>query len=122
MRISIRYGCGPGRRELMSRWQPAAVPVICLTSIQPNAAVEVIIQGKDTTAGCSCGGPVYAHHDPYRLNDLDRYPATGQHLHDYEITLLFGTNDISIRVTAEVERQKKPVWLSESTAGMKNAE
>jgi len=55
--------------------------------------------------------PVYAHHDPYTLPNLDRYPATGQHLHDYEVTVLFGTEDISTRVQKEVERQKKPIWI-----------
>jgi alpha-mannosidase len=64
--------------------------------------------------------PVYAHHDPFQLNEHHWHPATGQHLHDYEITLIFGADDISEQVKVEVERQKKPVWISETTRGMVN--
>jgi alpha-mannosidase len=64
--------------------------------------------------------PIYAHHDPFPLNEHHWYPITDQRIHDYEITLLFGTEDFSNRIKAEVERQKKPVWISETTAGMDN--
>jgi alpha-mannosidase len=62
--------------------------------------------------------PVFAHHDPFPLNESHRHPLTSQHIHEYEITLLFGAEDISERITQEVERQKKPVWISETTRGM----
>ena len=107
-----------GREYPIHNWIMLSGPQAALAVVSPDI-YSGDVQADGMIRLTLLRSPVFAHHDPYRLNDLDRYHATGQHLHDYEITLLFGTEDISDRVTAEVERQKKPVWVSETTVGMK---
>jgi len=63
--------------------------------------------------------PVYAHHDPLTLPSPNYFPNTDQGIHEYEIALV-PMNILSMEtVLDEVNRQRRTIWISESTRGMK---
>ena len=63
--------------------------------------------------------PCYAHHDPYQLPAEHNFPVTDLGEHEYEITLLPLLPGETTPIAAEVIRQSRPVFYSETTRGMK---
>lgn len=63
--------------------------------------------------------PCFAHHDPFKLPEHHFYPVTDQGIHEYEIALLCLPDFSPDAIMNEVHRQAKPIWINESTRGVR---
>lgn len=63
--------------------------------------------------------PYYAHHDPFKVQPSDPYPPTDQGVHEYELALMPMEEYSLPRLRDEVVRQTRPIWMAETTKGMR---
>jgi alpha-mannosidase len=62
--------------------------------------------------------PAYAHHDPAKLPTPNYFPIADQGVHEYEIALMPMKAMSMDAVLDEVNRQTRPIWITETTKGM----
>ncbi len=64
--------------------------------------------------------PYYAHHTPFEIPETHAYPVTDQGTHEYEISIMAMKSLDRQLIANEIQRHKYPVWISETTAGMRS--
>ena len=88
-----------------------------LTAVSPDIyGADVLPDGTMRITLLRC--PVYAHHDPSKVEANGPYPVTDQGVHEYEIDLLMDRAFEADRGMAASVRLNFPLWISESTKGM----
>lgn len=121
-------GCPGGEvpRELDGREYPVRDFVALeglgasLAVVTPDAyGADVLPDGTIRLTLLRC--PPYAYHEPFRLPSPDLlHPRTDQGVHEYAITLLPGRSLDLEAVRDEAARLALPVWMMESTKGMRD--
>jgi alpha-mannosidase len=95
-----------------------AAPKDAALAVVTADAYGVDVSGDGVIRLTLLRSPVYAHHDPLTLPSPNYFPNTDQGIHEYEIALVPMIGLSMEAVLDEINRQRQPIWIAESTRGM----
>lgn len=124
--ITRQDGCPGGQlsREMNGQEYPFFNYLVLSGNSSSLAVVSRDIFGADvqpdgTIRLTLLRSPYYAHYYTFAVTTKNIYPVCDQGEHDYTISLIPMEKLSPEAIADEIERQKQPIWFSESTLGCK---